>query len=112
MSTGMRQLLAVLFLLSVSSQVQAQFFTGNDLHTHCTRPGYFADGFCFGYVTSAYDSMMLDRFTCPKSRGVSAQQLVDVVKQFLQKNPAVRNQAASGLVRVAIGEAFDCTLRP
>jgi hypothetical protein len=109
--TLMRFGIAICILSVLTAPSAALFYDGNGVYKNCTTPGNFAEGFCIGYVTATYDSLILD-YECPKSHGATTRQIADVVKQYLEKRPEVRNYPASMLLRAAIIKAFDCTAKP
>jgi hypothetical protein len=89
------------------------FWTGNDLYRYCTS-GDTEYSVCIGYVEGVIDEWESDRATsrlqpCVPS-GVVADQLKDVVVQYLSQHPADRNTLASGLVMVAAAQAWNCAL--
>lgn len=95
---------------------------GNMLEeTLATGVGYYSgqelfllgpkDRFFYAYVTGVYDSDKTSKpFGAPYCVpiGVTNGQLADVVYQFFEKNPAIRQRNAAHLVRVALRSVYPC----
>ena len=101
--------LATIITVTSSVNVVAQdaFISGNKLLEHC-RDGSFSQGYCMGYVVgiaSAWGSPGSRSF-CFAGKGVTKEQLVDVVTPWLEKLPQHRLSNASDLVDEALAEAF------
>ena len=104
---GFKGLLGALGLLVCPTPSSAQdirmevFVSGNDLYARCSATSssltYLADfGFCRGYIYAAADSYATiaaetQRASCKQS-GVTGQQIVDMVIQYLRDHPAERNR--------------------
>ncbi|GAA0510812.1 hypothetical protein GCM10009414_20630 [Tatumella terrea] len=84
--------------------------TGNDL-LYDIQQGKAGDGgsklFILGFVRGVSDMQMLTGAACEPD-GVDVNQLTDVIEEYLEKNPATRNQAAAFLSAVAIHQTFPC----
>ncbi len=90
-----------------SAQQKQAFESGNELYEQC---GYEAvagstyGAYCIGYIAAIADSFNGVLIHIPP--GATEGQMVDVVVQFLQANPAIRNDCASDLVFAALQGAF------
>ena len=81
------------------------FYNGNQLYEKCSAQTNSADdGFCYGYVSGVVDSVKAVG-NCIGPR-VPLDQVQDVVKKYLQSYPENRHYNASGLVAVAVKQAF------
>jgi hypothetical protein len=100
----MKKVIAV--LLMVPSVAMAEFFTGNDLYARMISNEPMDRVLALGYVMGVSDTHQDTAHCAPDS--VTNGQTRDVVKLYLQKNPAVRDFTADILVMVALVEAFPC----
>ena len=115
----MRQLGLGLLLAAmlVSGQAFATFMTGNKLMEHCrqgendTIKGAISLGLCVGYAVSIADVMegqdVWDVRAC-LPEGVQQGQILDIVSQYLERQPAERHFPAPLLVAEALQDAFPC----
>lgn len=82
--------------------------TGNDLLEQCSaEKNSFKSGICFGYTSGLYESMRIHAFTCARA-DVTYGEIREVIVQYLEKNPGIRNGPAAYLASAAIVAAFDC----
>lgn len=103
---------ALLFASATSTAVQ--FIDGNILLARLKGNG--ADPIWgMAYVVAVNDAKTFDArggakgadcFSTPS--GVRAQQLSDIVSQWLERNPQERHYAAPGLVSAALASAYPC----
>ena len=99
----------------VSGPAKADFKVGNQLYSDCHGKTLVDQGICLGYVTGVADLLgaltgmgwSLGIRVCIPSQ-VSAQQVIDVVKQHLEKNPSLRHYSATSLITQALSEAWPC----
>jgi len=104
--------------------------TGSDLLTRCSDMGAlkvgdtvaplrlaeakFHAGSCEGYIAGVSDTTQGYDSVAPKNRlyclpsNVDMDQLIRVVKKWLEDNPSQLNLPAHILVKRALGEAFPC----
>jgi hypothetical protein len=98
-------------VLAVSTKARAdRLVDGNRLYELCT-PNSRSSEFCDDYVLSVADALMVGRvggWTACIPNSVTGNQVVDVVKRFLEAHPAKRRSAAFGLVAEALAEGFPC----
>ena len=66
----------------------------------------FLEGQASGYIQGAFD-MGAGAFFCPPN-SVNVRQILDMVRQFLESNPARRHEPADVLVIDAMKTAFPC----
>ena len=106
---------AIIAAAAAAAQMPS-FYDGNKLWDFCSgdksSPVYYqqAEG-CRAYIIGVYDTQVEFRRATPTvciSMQVESQQLVDVVKQWLERNPANRQHSASSIVLYALGQAFPC----
>ena len=80
-------------------------YLGNELLSdHKDHPDFY-----FGFVFANYMVLTSQGWAgqCLKmEQGVSGDQVIDIVKIYLENNPASRNKTASFLVKEALFEAF------
>lgn len=109
-------LITMMTLLGLSLPSNAAFKTGTDIYQDCTtdEDRYFVQGYCLGYIIGAYDALPRAPKRCAPQR-LSAQDLQDVVVNYLRVRPQDRHLPAAGLVEAAIKDAWPCpepTRRP
>lgn len=93
-------------LLMIPTMAHAGFMDGNKLLRYLASDSDLERLHGMGYVIGAHD-MVNDELIC-LTQGVTTKQASDVVKKYLENNPAQRNLDASVLVMVALGSAFPC----
>ena len=89
--------------------------TGNDLLDRCSASASANPiqwGVCLGYVMGIADALALGRplngaRACPAA-DVTSGQMMDVVRQWLERNPAKRHMNGAALVAIALQQAFPC----
>ncbi len=103
-------LLSMLVLLPsmVTAQSGGNFQNGNKLKSHCMGANGFSDGFCMGYVIGVADSNSLIICSPGGPGGVTQGQYTDIVKKYLNENPAQLHRDADVLVLDALKKAFPC----
>jgi len=92
-------------LLSVSATVNANWFTGNDLHKHLSG-GDYQRGFVLGMVVGVASAWDGDLFCIPQ--GVTPGQMQDVVRQFISAKPQDRHESAEMIIAAALINAYRC----
>ena len=102
----MKKLLLLFFcLISTSAVAQLQFNKGNALKEYCQSTNVYEMGFCIGYVVGVADNNAMSICMPP---GVSQGQIRDIVKKYLNDNPAQLHRDADVLVLNALQQAFPC----
>ena len=100
----MKKLIAA--LLMVPMVAQAGFVTGNDLLRRMKAEEAYERMYALGFVLGVHDSF--DGESICSGQQVTAGQTRDVVKKYLEENPAQRDLSAYILVLVALAKAFPC----
>ncbi len=82
---------------------------GNDVYQRCTATDGALLSWCTGYVAGVSDSLPRG----PSGRGcpgdnVTVGEVRDAVIKFLGRHPELRDMSATGLIGLALGEAFPC----
>jgi hypothetical protein len=108
-------LAAALLLLGTAPAVAGSNLTGNDLLARCSASASDNPvqwGVCLGYVMAVADLLGQGRAVAGVRACVAADvtsgQLMDVVRQWLERNPARRHINGAALVAVALQQAFPC----
>ena len=96
---------------AVSKASVDYFISAPDLKTYCFS-AYDTDfGYCAGYVTGVADLMhehTIYGFETCNMQMVKSQQMVDIVKNFMNKNPGQVKGNARYLVAQALSKSFPC----
>ena len=102
--------LLILGACCLSLHAQAEFKDGNQLHNQMQKEFGSVDWFnAIGYVTGVADTLTGITVCGPTTgAGVPAQQVYDIVKQYLQENPVVRHLSGDRLVGRALERVFPC----
>jgi hypothetical protein len=101
-------LLLILALPLAANSQGGNFQNGNKLKTHCAKEGGFSDGFCMGYIIGVADNRSFYICAPGGSGGVTQGQFTDIVKKYLNDNPAQLHKDADVLVLDALTQAFPC----
>jgi hypothetical protein len=112
---------ALLWSASVFSEATVvSFVGGNELLQACSDDhNDGAQGYCNGYAVGVADALMLvnalqangraiPSACIPLGQHVKAEQIRDVVVQYLTAYPQIRHEAAAGRAWVALQAAFPC----
>jgi hypothetical protein len=99
----MKKILASLLLVPVMAN--AEFFTGNEL-LRDMQSDAMDQMHALGYVLGVVD-VHIRSTICPPD-GVKAGQVHDVVKKFLEENPAVRHFSADSLIQYRLEQVWPC----
>jgi hypothetical protein len=108
-------LAAALLALAATPAAAGSNLNGNDLLDRCSASASenpIQWGVCLGYVAAIADALGQGRpihgvRACPAA-DVTSGQMMDVVRQWLERNPARRHLAGSVLVAAALQQAFPC----
>ena len=104
----MKKLIAILLCMPLVAN--AGFHTGNDLLRYINSSESYEKTYAVGFVVGVHDSFE-GEIICSGSN-VTAGQLRDVVKQFLESNPARRDLGAAVLTMISLAQAFPCNNKP
>jgi hypothetical protein len=102
-------LLLLLALPLVANSQGGNFQSGNKLKTHCAqKDSIFDSAFCMGYIIGVADNNSFLICAPGGSGGVTQGQFTDIVKKYLNDNPAQLHRDADVLVLDALKQAFPC----
>jgi hypothetical protein len=98
----------LLWSISAFPQIGA-FETGNNIFRICSDASDASKGFCNGYLAGVLDANALEvgKLACLQ-QNVEADQVRDIVMQFLTAHPETRHLAAAREVLVPLQKAFPC----
>ena len=98
--------LAAIILLVVSVTANAgTFWDGNKLHNKL-QGSTVEQMQALGYIMGVADA--LDTATVCAPTNVTAGQLNDIIKNYLENTPAVRHLAADSLISAVLGRVWPC----
>jgi len=108
MSTGHMKR-AVLALALVGCSAHAEFKSGNTLLAQIKGDNldYIHAN---GYVIGVYDTLQ-GVTHCPPA-GITAGQVTDIVKNYLEVNPETRHNSADRLIGIVLKSTWPCAQRP
>jgi hypothetical protein len=101
----MKKLIFCLALLIVLP-VNANYLSGNELKARCVSDNYVNSGMCMGYITGVVDSYNNFVFCIPT--GVTIGQMKDILKKYMDENPAKLHESAVDIVASAMKKDFSC----
>ena len=96
---------AVLALCFVAAGAHAEFKDGNKLLSEMNG-SQFQQMSALGYVVGVADA--LDGVTVCSPNSVTAGQIHDMVKQFLENNPGLRHFTGDAIVNRVLSKAWPC----
>ena len=99
----MKKILAT--FLFVPAMAQAEFMTGNTLYKDM-QGDVIDQMMALGYVLGAADAV-INVTVCPPA-GVKAGQVYDIVKNFLEANPAIRHYSGDLIVKTRLEAVWPC----
>lgn len=97
---------ALLFVPTIAS---AEFYSGNDILNKLNDSSLMMQMQALGYIQGVADVYVGVTF-CAASN-VTAGQLQDIVKSYLQHNPAIRHKTAESLINEALKQVWPCSKR-
>ena len=100
----MKKLIAGLLL--VPSIACAEYFSGNKLLEKMRSESAVDRAVAIGYVLGVSDTTQDDKHCSGDT--VTSGQTRDVVKKFLEDNPAIRDYSADIITQVALGKTWPC----
>ena len=91
---------------------QAEFFTGNDLLTRLQSSSIVERSQALGYIQGVFDVYMHVTI-CPPQGGttVTAGQIQDMVRSYLEANPSIRHRNAEALINDSLKQFWPCRNR-
>jgi len=94
-------------LMIAAMNVNAWYFTGEDIQSMCNKPPEDAgSSVCLGYIAGVVDSLGGNHFCLSKSRTLG--QLREIVKKYIDKNLERLHLDATVLTTLALKESFPC----
>ncbi len=101
----MKKLLLALAL--VAGSAHAEFWNGNDLLEKMTGTN-MEQIMALGYVMGVFDSQRSSTICPPTNSGITAGQMRDVVKNYLERNPQHRHHTGDLVTVVALATVWPC----
>jgi hypothetical protein len=102
----MKKLLVLLAFMPTLAQ--AEFFSGNQLLAKMNSTEFGDKMQALGYVQGVFDAHQHVKHCAPDGAGVTAGQVQDIVKDYLNRNPATRNFSADLLITDALKRIWPC----
>lgn len=102
----MKKLTAAMIGLTLCATAQAEFYSGNDVYQKFSDPDPFVRGISMGFVIGVFDVGQRAWHCAPGT--VTAGQVRDLAKTYLENNPAIRHQPAEKLLRDLYRAAWPC----
>jgi len=96
----------VIAALMVPVMAHAEFMNGNDLMNKMQSDEFVPRAVALGYVQGIVDAFSRTVVCVPEH--VTAGQVRDLVKSFLETNPAIRHFSADSLALEAISRVWGC----
>lgn len=103
----MKKLIAA--MLFIPTMAHAEFFTGNQLLEKLKDVEAWSRMQALGYIQGVFDANMSITI-CPPS-GVTAGQVNDMIKNYLENTPAIRNRTADRIIQDALKSVWPCQNR-
>lgn len=99
-------------LLMVPSMAMAEFESGNTLLNQMQSSGVAEQMHALGYVKGVIDVYM-NVTICPPNNGVgiTGAQVRDMIKNYLENNPAIRHKTAESIINDAFKKLWPCPTR-
>lgn len=99
----------VIFLLVFSGMAHAEFNDGNQLLSKLKDSSYFNQGYGMGYIAGIADMGMGVVHCAPPN--VTAGQLNDMVRNYLENTPADRHLTGDTIVNKVLKTVWPCAKR-
>jgi hypothetical protein len=96
-------------VLMLPAMASAEFFSGNDLLSKINSTDVSTRIQAIGYVQGVADVYMAVTF-CPPN-GITAGQLVDISRAYLENNAPTRHRTAESLLNEAFKQVWPCAQR-
>ncbi len=97
----------LLALAFVAGSAHAEFWDGNELFAKMNGSG-MEQIMALGYVMGVFDSQRSSTVCPPVNSGITAGQMRDVVKNYLDRNPQHRHHTGDLLTVVALSSVWPC----
>lgn len=93
---------------------RASLFDGNELHQLCHSRDGDEQALCMTYIMGVYDGVSASQATdsggqkiCPEKK-VTAFQMIDIVKKWLENNPSKRHLMGSVIIKLTLEKHLPC----
>jgi len=100
---------AIILMLALAGSAHAEFMDGNKLLSNMKDSSYFNQGHAMGYVVGIAD-MGLGVIHCAPSN-MTAGQLNDMIKNYLENTPADRHLTGDTIVNKVLKAMWPCAKR-
>lgn len=103
----MKAIIAAMALVSCAAH--AEFKDGNKLYSQM-QEGFASNGWfnAIGYITGVADTLTGVTICAPEGAKITAAQIYDVVKNFLEDNPQFRHFPADRIVARSLSRLWPC----
>ena len=106
---AMKKLLSI--LLFSPAMAQAEFWSGNDLHSRLSSSDSLDRIHAMGYIMGVFDAGVNAVFCPPNQSGISAGQIRDMTLVYLSQNPAIRHRTADVIIFDMFKQVWPCAQR-
>ncbi len=96
------------FLFIVPKNLEASFYTGNEMYGYCTSKRTDETLLCLGLVTGYYEGMQLSMTCDGYSPKITTGQLHAIVVKYMNDHPDKRHLPSAALAIRSFVEAFAC----
>lgn len=103
----MKKLIVGMLFVGASVTARAEFETGNQLYQKMTSTNVSEKMYALGYVSGVFDALQ-HIVHCPPSNSLTLGQVHDLIKNYLEFNPAVRHRTADMLIREVLQKTWPC----
>lgn len=93
-------------IAALAFNAHAEFMSGNDLYERMTSDNTIRQSMALGYVIGAHDALREVTHCSPMD--VTAGQVRDMVKAWLQANPAQRHISAASITSHVLKSVWPC----
>jgi hypothetical protein len=103
----------ILATLLNATAARAEFFSGNALATKLNSSSAVDQAVALGFIQGVFD-VYVNVTICPPNNGagVTAGQLNDMIKNYLNNNPALRHHTAESIINEALKSLWPCKQQP
>lgn len=100
----------IVIALFIPALARAEFETGNQLYQKITSSQVMDKMYALGYIGGVFDALQ-HIVHCPPASALTLGQVHDVVKNYLEANPATRHRTADMIIREVLQKTWPCTNR-
>lgn len=98
----------IVLLLLPNPFARAEFETGNKLYQNMTSNSTGEKMYAIGYVAGVFDAWQHISH-CPPTNNVTLGQVHDLIKNYLEYNPAIRHRTADVLIKEVLQKTWPCS---